>query len=172
MAVLCRLSYSSGDEAMIEARSMTRPALALLAALVLAACQGSAPAVEDLPTGTLHIDTGGGEVRVEVSIAETSETRVRGLMEVEELGDDAGMVFLQPEPTDYPFWMKDTLIPLSIAFWDRGGQIRAILDMEPCPAWSCPLYYPGVSWLGAVEVNQGFFEERGVEIGDRVRLER
>jgi uncharacterized membrane protein (UPF0127 family) len=82
------------------------------------------------------------------------------------------MAFLQAWPVQQPFWMKDTLIPLSVAFWDQDGRIRAILDMEPCPAEPCPLYDPGVSWIGAVEVNQGFFEERGVEIGDRVRLER
>jgi uncharacterized membrane protein (UPF0127 family) len=172
MAVLCRLSYSSGDYAMIEARSVNRPASALLFALLLASCQGSAPPVQDLPAGTLHIETSGGEVLVHVSIAETPEARIRGLMHVEELDEDAGMVFLYTWPVSHSFWMKDTLIPLSIAFWDETGTIRAILDMEPCPKEPCPLYDPGVSWLGAVEVNQGFFEERGVEIGDRVRLER
>jgi uncharacterized protein len=151
---------------------MTRPALALLAALLLAACQRSAPPIEDLPSGTLHIDAGGQEIQVEVSIAETPEARAQGLMGVEDLPDSAGMVFLQPNPSALPFWMKDTLIPLSIAFWDEQGTIRAILDMEPCREDTCRLYRPGVDWVGAIEVNQGFFDERGVEIGDRVRLER
>jgi uncharacterized membrane protein (UPF0127 family) len=68
--------------------------------------------------------------------------------------------------------MKDTLIPLSIAFWDREGRIFRILDMEPCREETCRLYEPGGLWWGAVEVNQGFFEDRGVEVGDRVRLEK
>ena len=68
--------------------------------------------------------------------------------------------------------MKNTLIPLSIAFWDRNGVIAAIMDMQPCRAEPCPRYRPGIMYVGAVEVNQGFFEDHGVEVGDRVELER
>jgi uncharacterized membrane protein (UPF0127 family) len=66
--------------------------------------------------------------------------------------------------------MKDTLIPLSIAFWNESGAIVAILDMEPCPDDECPSYDPGVDFVGALEVNQGFFDEHGIDVGDRVRL--
>ena len=151
---------------------MTRPALLLATALGLAACGGSAAPVEGLPTGVLHIDSSSGEVLVDVSIAETPETRQQGLMGVEEMGEATGMVFLEEEPVEQAFWMKDTLIPLSIAFWDQEGRIQAILDMEPCREEPCELYDPGVTWIGAVEVNQGFFADNGVEIGDTVRLER
>jgi hypothetical protein len=150
----------------------TRPALLVLSAAILTACGGSAAPVEGLPSGALAIDTGAGEVRFQVSIAETTEARTRGLMGVEELADDSGMVFLELQPVQSGFWMKNTLIPLSIAFWDESGEILAILDMEPCLKDPCELYNPGVSWIGAVEVNQGIFEERGVEVGDRVSLER
>lgn len=151
---------------------MTRPITLLIAALILAACAGSGPPVEDLPSGVLHIETGSGEVLVEVSIAETSESREQGLMGVEEMADDVGMVFLQPEPVQQSFWMKDTLIPLTVAFWDEDGRILAMLDMEPCRAEPCTLYDPGVTWIGAVEVNQGFLAENGVQVGDTARLER
>ena len=151
---------------------MTRPVLLVLSAAILAACGGSAAPVAGLPTGVLAIDTGGGEVRVDVSIAETDEARTRGLMGVEDLADGAGMVFLEPQPIQSGFWMKDTLIPLSIAFWDQAGEILAILDMEPCTKDPCEIYTPGVTWIGAVEVNQGFFAEQGVEVGDRVTLDR
>lgn len=171
MAVLCRLSYSSG-RVMIDGAPMTRPATALILAAAFAACGGSAPPVEGFPAGTLHIETADEEITLDVSIAETPEARSQGLMGVEELAEDSGMVFLEPEPVQQSFWMKDTLIPLSIAFWDEEGQIRAILDMEPCKEDPCRLYDPGVAWVGAVEVNQGFFAERGVEVGDRARLER
>ena len=151
---------------------MTRPAILLVTAALLTACGGSAPPVEDLPTGTLVIETASGEVPVHVSIAETPESRIRGLMGVEEMPADSGMVFLSAELVQQSFWMKDTLIPLSIAFWDEENTIRAILDMEPCRDEPCRLYDPGVPWMVAVEVNRGFFAENGVDVGDRVRLER
>lgn len=151
---------------------MTRPAMLLLASLILVGCGGSAPPVEGLPAGTLVIDTGSDEARVEVSIAETPEAKERGLMGIEQMDEEVGMVFLEPEPVQQSFWMKDTLIPLSVAFWDPGGKILAILDMEPCREDPCTLYDPGVAWIGAVEVNKGYFDEHGVELGDRARLER
>lgn len=152
---------------------MNRPATLVLTAFLLAACGGgSATPVDGLPTGTLHIQTGSEDVVLDVSIAETPETRSRGLMGVEKMAEDAGMVFLETQPVQQAFWMKNTLIPLSIAFWDESGTIRDILDMEPCAEEPCQLYTPQHPWVGAVEVNQGFFAEHGVEPGDRVRLER
>ena len=151
---------------------MTRPAVTVFLAVLLGACGGSAPPVDNRPTGVLHIETGSGEVPVEVSIAETPESRQQGLMGVEEMDEDTGMVFLEDQPVQQAFWMKDTLIPLSIAFWDQDGRIQAILDMEPCREDPCELYDPGVTWIGAVEVNQGFFADRDVQTGDTVRLER
>jgi uncharacterized membrane protein (UPF0127 family) len=68
--------------------------------------------------------------------------------------------------------MKNTLIPLSIAFWGRNDRIFRILDMDPCRAEPCTLYDPQGLWVGALEVNQGFFQDHGVEVGDAVRLER
>jgi uncharacterized membrane protein (UPF0127 family) len=151
---------------------MTRPATILITALLLAGCGGPAGPVEQLPSGVLHIETGSGEVLVEVSIAETAESRERGLMGVERMAEDAGMVFLEPEPVQASFWMKDTLIPLTVAFWDQKGEILAIIDMDPCREDPCTIYDPGVTWIGAVEVNQGYLGEQGVALGDRVTLER
>ncbi len=151
---------------------MTRPLANLVCTFLLASCAGTPPPVAGLPTGVLHIETDPGVVLVEVSIAETPAARTRGLMGVEELAENAGMVFLEQQPVQQPFWMKNTLIPLSIAFWDQEGRIRVILDMEPCRADPCPLYSPGIAWVGALEVNQGFFAEHGVGVGARVRLER
>jgi uncharacterized protein len=153
---------------MIEAVRRLRPATAVATALVLVASPACAPSSE----ATLVIDTGQDQVKVAVEVADTDWERTVGLMNREELAEDAGMVFLVPEPTDGGFWMKNTLIPLSIAFWDREGRIFRILDMEPCRTDDCPKYEPGGLWTGAVEVNQGFFEERAVRVGDVVRLER
>jgi uncharacterized membrane protein (UPF0127 family) len=86
------------------------------------------------------------------------------------LAPDAGMVFLEDGPTDATFWMKDTLISLSIAFWGLDGRIVDLKDMEPCRADPCPLYRSTATYVGAVEVSRGFFAQRGVRIGDLVRL--
>jgi uncharacterized membrane protein (UPF0127 family) len=142
-----------------------------IALMALAACRPATP-VEGLPRGTLLIEGNSGPVQVDVSIAETRETKARGLMGVEEMDPDTGMVFLQDEPARISFWMKDTLIPLSIAFWGPDQRIATILDMEPCRTSTCPTYDPEIEWVGALEVNQGFFAEHGIEEGAPVRLER
>ena len=97
-------------------------------------------------------------------------TRVLGLTVTDE-DPDAGMVFLWEGPVETTFWMKDTLIPLSIAFWNERGRIIEILDMAPCRQDDCPSYGPDEPFVGALEVNRGFFDDHGVEVGDRVFLE-
>ena len=82
------------------------------------------------------------------------------------------MVFVFTQPTRGGFWMKNTLIPLSIAFYDRRGRILRILEMEPCRADPCRIYDPGVTYRGALEVNRGAFRRLGVARGDVVTLKR
>lgn len=91
-------------------------------------------------------------------------------MEVTELPDGVGMLFLFATPTEGAFWMKDTLLPLSIAFVEDGGAIVRILDMEPCREEPCALYSPGADYVAALEVPQGWFEEAGVDEDWRVAL--
>ncbi len=175
MEVLCRLSYSSAQPmiATRPTRSLPRRAAsALLTAALLAACGGRAPAPPEPPGGArIAFRTDRGEVRTgPLLVARTPEERARGLMGVARLPPDGGMVFLFDRPTSGPFWMKDTLLPLSIAFWDRSGRVVAILDMEPCRRDPCPLYRPGRAYVGAVEMRRGWFEEHGVEVGDAVQV--
>ncbi len=122
--------------------------------------------------GEVVIETDGEPVHVRVEIAETDDQRQFGLMFVRELDEIGGMVFLFPEETEGGFWMKNTFLPLSIAFFDAGGRIVRILDMEPCPGDPCPVYDPGVPYRGALEVEQGMFERWGIERGDRIRVVR
>lgn len=119
---------------------------------------------------TAVIETDDGAVLVNVDVADTPEERAVGLMHRESLEEDVGMVFVFFEDTSQGFWMKNTLIPLSIAFFDERGRIVRILDMEPCEADPCPLYEPGMNYRGALEVNQGAFDEWGVEEGDLIRI--
>jgi uncharacterized membrane protein (UPF0127 family) len=110
----------------------------------------------------------GAELNVDV--AEDDASRERGLMGVTDLGTNDGMAFTWTEPTDATFWMKDTLIPLSIAFWGSDGRIVDLQNMEPCRANPCPLYRSTATSVGAVEVNLGFFAAHGIHVGDAVRL--
>jgi uncharacterized membrane protein (UPF0127 family) len=138
---------------------------ALLVAAVVAACGGG------LEQRTAVIETAGGPVTVEVEIAETTEDRRRGLMHRETLPERAGMLFVYDEPHRGGFWMKNTLIPLSIAFLDADGRVLTILEMEPCRADPCPRYDPGVTYRSALEVNRGAFSRWGVDVGDVLNLE-
>jgi hypothetical protein len=102
-----------------------------------------------------------------VEIADSPEERARGLMFRDSLPADAGMLFVWPGDTLSPFWMKDTLIPLSIAFIDADGVILHIEDMEPLDE---TLHVSPKPYRYAVEANQGWFEEHGIEVGDGVTL--
>lgn len=140
--------------------------LALLIALpLLAGCGG-----DEGPQAV--IETGKGEVRVEVEIADSPAERQLGLMGRESLAQDAGMIFLFQGEHRGGFWMKDTPVPLSIAFVGADGRIVRILDMEPCRADPCTVYDPGVAYASALEVNKGAFARWGVEEGDGLTLER
>jgi uncharacterized membrane protein (UPF0127 family) len=160
---------------------MTRrsTALLLLGLVVAVSCSnGDEPErTASLPSGSptfasarALIDTGDDSILIDVEVAETPEQRRFGLMFRESLGERSGMVFLFFERTRGTFWMKNTRIPLSIAFFDDDGTIKAILDMEPCKADPCRQYDPGVAYTGAVEVNQGAFDDWNVSVGDRITI--
>ena len=109
----------------------------------------------NLPTGTVSVETASEDLTFSVEIAETDATREWGLMGRSSLPQGSGMAFVYESPTDGPFWMKDTPIPLTIAFWRSDGTIVDVLDMEPCETESCPRYRPSGAYVGALEVNQG-----------------
>jgi uncharacterized membrane protein (UPF0127 family) len=120
--------------------------------------------------GTVIIDKGRETVLVEVEVAQTDRQRARGLMFRKSLPEDAGMVFVYFSEQEGAFWMKNTRIPLSIAFFGRGGRILRILDMEPCRKDPCKLYDPDVGFWGALEVNRGAFDRWEVEEGDVINI--
>ena len=121
-----------------------------------------------LVTVLAEVVTAAGErLLLNVELADTGPRRTRGLMSREALDPDAGMLFLFTQTTQGGFWMKDTLIPLSIAFIDDAGAIVDILDMEPL---TTTIHTPSAPYRWALEVNQGWFTENGVTIGDAVRL--
>lgn len=137
--------------------SFRRPVVAGALALFLA---GGCKAGE-LPVRTIQVD--GHTLKVEV--ASTPETRAKGLMHRDHLPADRGMLFVYPDEEPLGFWMKNTRIPLSIAYADRHGTIVRIADMTPYSLDRVPSLYPA---MYALEVNQGWFREHGVEKGDRI----
>jgi len=111
---------------------------------------------------------GGREVEVPVYVAATREQRARGLMDRDSLPADTGMIFLFPSDSSGAFYMYRTRIPLSIAFFSADGRAVSVLDMEPCGEQEpgrCPLYPPGATYRTALEVNQGYFAELGLDEG-------
>lgn len=144
--------------------------LASLLLLLAVACGQAEEASDPSPSPALSIRTDDGIVSLDVQVSDTPAERRTGLMGRESLSPYDGMVFLWEEPVVSTFWMKDTLIPLSIAFWDEGGRIISILDMAPCIEDPCPTFGPDQPFVGAVEVDRGAFERHGVVLGDTVEL--
>jgi uncharacterized membrane protein (UPF0127 family) len=135
---------------------------------------GKAPRLfggEAAPEGTVAYQLNGGErspVTVFLEVAATPEQREVGLSKRDHLGDRRGMVFLFPGDVDTAFWMKDTLVPLSIAFVAADGRVVGLREMTPCTADPCPTYGPGARYRYAIELPAGAFAKAGVDAGDRV----
>lgn len=88
-------------------------------------------------------------------IADTSESRRQGLMFIEDMGDLDGMLFVFEQDSSGGFWMKNTLIPLDIAFFDVEGKFVDGFRMEPCVTENCPSYVPGGPYRFALEMAAG-----------------
>ena len=124
------------------------------------------------PHGTATITTPKAHVKVRVEIADNEARRGRGLMFRRHVGLNAGMAFVWRTDVEGGFWMKNTLVPLSIAFYDAKGRIVRIMDMPPCTADPCPVYDPRATYRGALEVNRGAFKRWRVHVGDRITVRR
>ena len=111
-----------------------------------------------LPTGNLMVD--GHAVSIE--IAATESARAHGLMHRDSMPEDHGMLFVYPKQKPLGFWMKDTRMPLSIAFADKTGKIVKIVEMTPFSTDSVKSLYPAKY---ALEMNKGWFDSKGVTKG-------
>ena len=124
------------------------------------------------PHGTAVIRTADRTVRVRVEIASTPAQLEQGLSGRRTLAPNSGMAFLWKADVRGQFWMKNTSVPLSIAFWGKSGRILRILDMAPCRRDPCKIYDPHVAFRGALEVNRGAFAHWGVRRGAVVTVRR
>ena len=107
------------------------------------------------------------EKKIKVEVVRTDEEKAKGLMFREKLGKNEGMLFVFEREETLSFWMKNTRIPLSIAFIAKDGKIVDIQDMEPFDLRSHASARPA---RYALEVNQGWFKKNGIEVGDGVKL--
>lgn len=103
-------------------------------------------------------------------LAATPEHRSRGLMEVTDLGPADGMVFRYGTATATSFWMRNTPMPLSIAFFDADGRYLDAFDMEPCGVGDCPLHPTPSGFVDAVELAQGTLDRFGIGPGSVLEL--
>lgn len=99
---------------------------------------------------------------IQAEVAGTPATRSQGLMRRKSMAQGAGMLFLFDESAAHCMWMKNTLIPLSVAFIDERGQIVNIADMQPLDETSHCASRPA---RFALEMNQGWFKKRGIAAG-------
>ncbi len=131
----------------------------LLFLLFISACSGGS----NREFTTLVI----GKTEIRAELARTAEERQQGLMKRKSLPSEEGMLFVFDREQKMSFWMKDTTIPLSIAYISKSGEIKEIHDMNPLDQRPVSSRH---SVLYALEVNQGFFEEKGISPGDRVQF--
>jgi uncharacterized membrane protein (UPF0127 family) len=157
----------------MKRRFLKRRACLFAATLFFIAVQGCAAGGGEKPQGRLEttelalLRKDGTGAAVMAEIARTDEQRRRGLMGRKSLADGEGMLFVFETDRILSFWMKDTLIPLSIAFIAYDGRILEIHDME---AKSLRSVQSARSARYALEAPQGWFARAGIEPGDTVQL--
>lgn len=128
------------------------------------------PSVDSYPRDHVDIEAAGTTHRIAVLVADTSARRQHGLMEVPDLPDGVGMLFVgYDRDRTGGFWMKNTLVPLTIAYLAADGTIVDLIDMAPCGAEPCPSYPPDTPYRSALEVRQGWFADHGIDEGAVVR---
>ena len=126
------------------------------------AAMAAAAAEELLPQVVLKA----GGHRIEAEVAATDAHRERGLMYRTSMPKHHGMLFEFETPGLYCFWMRNTLIPLTVAFMDASGRIIGFADMRPRDESS---HCPPAPAHKALEMNQGWFAAHGVDVGDVIR---
>ncbi|MDR0486611.1 MAG: DUF192 domain-containing protein [Treponema sp.] len=141
----------------------------VLFAFLLLCCGLAACGPKKLSGREISIERDGQRIAVvKAEIARTPEERSQGLMYRKKLPDGDGMLFVFEKDEIQSFWMKNTLVPLSIAFIASDGRILEIKNMQPGDLNSVS---PGRSFRYALEVPQGWFSRAGAQTGDTVKFD-
>lgn len=115
---------------------------------------------------TSFLELAAGFARIEAEVAAGPQERQRGLMRREKMAETRGMLFVFPEAARYCMWMRNTLIPLSVAFLDERGKIINIENMSPQTDDNHCAKRPA---RYALEMNLGWFASKGIVPGMRIR---
>jgi hypothetical protein len=107
-----------------------------------------------------------GSHSIQAEIASTPESRMTGLMQRDHLCADCGMLFIFPKADRHNFWMKNTPLPLSIAFIAADGSILNITEMQPN---STDIHNAQGDALYALEMNRNWFAKNGIKAGDKTQ---
>ena len=116
----------------------------------------------ELPVATLTV----GQTSIKAEVADNDEERSSGLMFREARAPDSGMLFVMPSVAPASFWMKNTLIPLSVAFIDGNGTILEIHDMQPKSEKIIKSTFTRIAY--ALEMQQGWFGKKNIWPGEKV----
>ena len=116
------------------------------------------------------IDNGKGSIIINVQIADDNKERTQGLMFIEKLDENDGMLFIFEKEEGRAFWMKNTLIPLDMIFINDELQIVDIKNAVPCKQDPCALYSSKKSAKYVLEVNSGFAERNEVVEGSKITV--
>lgn len=135
----------------------------LAAVLLFSGCVGK------LQTEKMTLQTKTEKIPLTVEVADSEEERTQGLMNREKLAEGTGMWFSFEDEAPRNFWMKNTLIPLDILFFNAKKEIISIVqNMEPCKASQCPSYASDYPAMYALELPAGFVNSHSIQVGDKI----
>jgi hypothetical protein len=140
-----------------------KPTALIIALILLPLCED--PRAQRLKE--VRIEVGGHTLTVE--LARTPEEREKGLMFRRSLGPEQGMLFIFQEPATHSFWMKNTFIPLDVGYFDAEGFLIEVHSMEP--ENEVKTYTSSEPALYALEVNQGWFREKGLKKFAKLKMD-
>jgi uncharacterized membrane protein (UPF0127 family) len=137
----------------------------VLAALLVLATLNAAP-----PQPPVCFAPDGTRIRLELALSD--QERFLGLMFRDQLAADSGMLFVFETADRYPFWMKNTFIPLDLIWLDEAGKVVEVrAHADPCRSDPCPSYAPTAAGRAVLEVNAGFAKAHGIVLGARLRFD-
>lgn len=137
----------------------------LLLTLLLMSCSNTHEGLTEVT-----LSSGTRSLSLWVEIADDPPEHAEGLMGRTELGEDRGMLFIFPDSRPLNFWMKNTLIPLDVLYFDAAGEFVSIRTMDPCTIDPCQGYPSDGSAKYALEVEAGFASREGVGEGWRMEI--
>jgi len=129
----------------------------------LIGCESTTQPQSNLPTVQMKV----GSKTYTLEVANTEDSRTRGLMRRDSMPADHGMIFVFKEPQKLAFWMKNTRIPLDIVYIDANAKVDSVKQMQPYVETGIWSEGP-IQW--AIELNQGQAKEAGVKAGDQLTI--